>query len=88
MPTFRPYKLIQGLQISVLLLQVDGNPILDEGRYIRSAFLATEVARRLLGDDGGYLAAAPVGGGGIQQGAYEFRLLREGHIEEIGRAHV
>ena len=82
MPTFRPYKLIQGLQISVLLLQVDGNPILDEGRYIRSAFLATEVARRLLGDDGGYLAAAPGGGGGIQQGAYEVYLLREGRIEE------
>ena len=73
---------IQGLQISVLLLQVDGNPVLDEGSHVRGAFLAAEVARRLLGDDGGYLAAAPGGGGGIQQGAYEVCLLREGRIEE------
>ena len=71
-----------GLQISVLLLQVNRHPVLDEGRHVCRGFLAVEVARRLLGDDGGYLAAAPVGGGGIQQGAYELRLLREGRIEE------
>ena len=66
----------------LLLRQVHRHPVLDEGRHVRGAFLAAEIALRLLCDDGGYLAAAPVGGGGIQQGAYELRLLREGRIEE------